>query len=157
MEEVVGRLLKEKNKKVAVYEDVTGGMLAERLQQASPSHFVEGIIGPGPAPMRRLLAFSRRGAKLDELAQEPSSLTGELAWCVRAQAESDLGLALHALPDPQDKTINMARGQTYVAVTDGKACKNMTYGVAGRSHPDRMRMSLSALELLRSALLEGIA
>lgn len=157
MEDVVGRLLKEKNKTIAVYEDLTGGLVAERLQKASSDRFVEGIIGAGPSSMRRLLKFSRRPGALDELLTEPSSLTDELAWAVRAQAESDLGLALHALPDPEEKVVNMARGQTFIAITDGKTFKNRMYTIAGKSLPDRTRMSLNAIELVRMALLEGLA
>lgn len=37
MENAVGRLLVEKDISIAAYEDLTGGLVAERLQQASPS------------------------------------------------------------------------------------------------------------------------
>ena len=36
MEHVVGKLLRAQQKSVAVYEDLTCGQLAERLQTASP-------------------------------------------------------------------------------------------------------------------------
>lgn len=156
IEEVVGRHLREKNKTVAAFEDLTGGLLAERLQQASSEHFVEGIITKGLTSMRRLLALSRLPERLDQLFQDPEALTNELAWAVRAQAGSDFGLALHAIPDPEDKTVNLARGQTFVAVTDGKSFKNHKYNVAGKSQQDRMRMTLNALELLRTVLLVGM-
>lgn len=157
IEDVVGRHLREKHQTVAAFEDLTGGLLAERLQQASSEHFVEGIIGKGSTSMRRLLAFSRRPDKPDNLLQDPEALTNELAWAVRAQAGSDFGLALHAIADPEDKTVNLARGQTFVAVTDGQSFKNQKYNVAGKSQQDRMRMTLNALELLRTALLAGMA
>jgi nicotinamide-nucleotide amidase len=156
MEDAVGKLLRQKDTTIAVYEDLTGGLVAERLQQASPEHFVEGIISNGQTSIRRLLAFSRQPGRVDELLREPVTLTDELAWAIRAQAKSDLGLALHAIPDPDDRAENLARGQTFISITDGTACKNRTYNLAGRGRPDRTRMSFNAMELVRLALLRGI-
>jgi nicotinamide-nucleotide amidase len=156
MEDAIGKLLREKDRTIAVCEDLTGGLLVERLQQAGSEHFVEGIIINGQTSIRRLLAFSRQPDCVDELLQEPVTLTNELAWAVRAQAESDLGLALHAVADPNDRAENLARGQTFISITDGAACKTRTYNLAGRGRPDRTRMSFNAMELARLALLEGI-
>src|SRR5687767_1110440 len=44
MENVVGKLLRERNKTVAVYEDVSCGLLAERIQTASAEHFLAGLV-----------------------------------------------------------------------------------------------------------------
>lgn len=157
MEDAVGRLLREKDSTIAVYEDLTAGMVAERLQQGSSEHFVEGIIGNSVTSIRRLLAFSRQPERVEELLREPVMLTDELAWAIRAKAESSFGLALHAVPDPDDKAENMAKGQTFISITDGKTSKNRTYGIAGKGRPDRTRMSLNAIELVRMAFLEGLA
>lgn len=154
MEVVVGKLMREKATTIAVYEDLTGGLVAERLQQASFEHFVEGTIGSGIPSIRRLLAFSRQPDRLDELLKEPEKLTDELAWAVRAQAKSHLGLALHAVPDLEDRSENMARGQTYISVTDGNSFKSRSTNMAGRGLPDRTRMSMNAIGLVRMALLE---
>ncbi len=156
MEDAVGRLLREKNFTIAVYEDLTGGLVAERLQQAATENFVEGIIGAGESSVRRILASSRQPDRVDELLSQPTELTDELAWAVRSQAKCHLGLALHAIADPTDKAENMAKGQTFISVTDGKGFKNRTTNMAGRGRPDRTRMSQNAMGLVRLALLEGI-
>ncbi len=156
MEDAVGRLLREKNFTIAVYEDLTGGLVAERLQQAATENFVEGIIGAGESSVRRILASSRQPDRVDELLSQPTELTDELAWAVRSQAKCHLGLALHAIADPTDKAENMAKGQTFISVTDGKGFKNRTTNMAGRGRPDRTRMSQNAIGLVRLALLEGI-
>ncbi len=156
MEDAVAKLMREKTRTIAVYEDLTGGLVAERLQQASVEHFVEGTIGAGIPSIERLLAFSRQPGRTHELLEDPVNLTNELAWSVRAQAKSDLGLALHGVTDPADKSENMARGQTFISITDGRNFKSRTTNMAGRGRPDRTRMSMNAIALVRMALLEGI-
>ncbi len=156
MEDVVGKLLRKKNDTIAIYEDLTGGLVGERLQQASPDHFLEGIIGNTPASERRLLDYSRRSDSLDRLSTDPAVLANELARAVRGQAEADLGLAVHGVRDPGDDAENLARGQTFISITDGESFKSRTYNMTGRGRPDRTRMSMNAMDLVRSALLVGI-
>ena len=156
MEDAVGGLLREKNTTIAVYEDITSGLVAERVQQASPEHFLEGIIGNSMTSVRRLLAHSRQPNDHDDLLGDQERLVDELAWAVRAFAEADLGLALHGVPEPGDMAENLAGGQTIVSVTDGKGFKSRSYNSAGRGRPDRTRMSLNAIALVRTALTDGL-
>jgi nicotinamide-nucleotide amidase len=153
IEGVVGKLLKDRNAKIAVYEDVTGGLVADRLLEASPDHFVEGITGNGIVTIRRLLTRSRGPG---DIPDGSDSLTRELASAVRLHAEADFGLALHGVPDPGDMAENLAGGHTVITITDGNGFRTRTYNTAGRGRPDRTRMSLNALELVRMALTEGL-
>ena len=158
MEDAVAALLGEGRKTVAVYEDVTGGMLAGRIQRASPHGFVEAVIGGTPASIRRLIAGSSTDAgEIDELMGDPARLCDELARTMRERTGADLGLALHGVPDESDSAENLARGQTYISVTDGETLRTLSYNSAGRSVPDRTRLSLNAMELVRETLLEGTA
>jgi nicotinamide-nucleotide amidase len=156
MEDATGDLLRDKDVNVAVYEDLTGGLVAERIQQASAEHFVEGIISNNLVSIRRLLSFSRKPNGIDSLFDNPESLTDELAWAVRVQSGSHFGLALHAVSDPSQRVENLASGETYISITEGKGFRRRKYNYAGRGRPDRTRMSLNAVELLRTALIEGV-
>ena len=156
MEDVVGALLRDRNATVAVFEDLTGGLVAERLLQASPEHFLEGIIGNEVTAVRRLV---RGPGPLDgpaELPSDPDQLANELAKAVRSHAGADLGLALHGVPEPGDMAENLARGRTVMSITDGSGFRTRAYNSAGRGKPDRTRMSLNAVELVRLALMEGM-
>ena len=156
IENTVGRLLREKQKTIAVCEDLTGGMVTDRLQEADRERFFEGIIYNGQTSLHRLLSHSRQAHRVDELLRDPQALANELAWAVREQAGSDLGLAVYSLPDLTDQSQNLARGQTFISITDGKGFKTRQYQMAGRGRPDRTRMSFNTLALVRLALLEGI-
>ncbi|MBM4255266.1 MAG: CinA family nicotinamide mononucleotide deamidase-related protein [Deltaproteobacteria bacterium] len=156
IEQTVGNLLREKKKTIAVCEDLTGGMVTDRLQEADRERFFEGIIYNGQTSLRRLLTHSRQANRIDELLRDPQKLADELAWAVREQAGSDLGLAVYSLPDLTDQSQNLARGQTFLSITDGKGFKTRQYQMAGRGRPDRTRMSFNAMALVRLALMEGI-
>ena len=156
METAVGRLLRDKNATIAAYEDLTGGLVSERLMQASEDHFVEGVIGNGTSSMRRLLAGYDAPGGIEALMADPEALTKELGHAVRARADADLGVAVHGVPDPADTSENLAAGQTFIVVTDGTSFKTRTYNTAGRGLPDRTRIALTSLNLVRLALAEGM-
>ena len=157
MEHVVGKLLRARQKSVAVYEDLSCGQLAERLQTASPELFAGGFISNLESATRALLSHGRDPERSDHLLQDPVALTDELAWSVRKQTGCDLGLALHAIADPTSDIQNLARGNTYISVTDGRRFMQRTTTMAGRGAYDRTRMTLNAIDLLRTALIEGLS
>jgi nicotinamide-nucleotide amidase len=157
MEHVTGRLLRENNQTVAVCEDLTCGQLAERMQTASLENFGTGFICNNEAALRALLKRSQDGKAIDQALKDPIALTDEMARAAREQSGCDFGLALHAIADPNSKIQNLARGQTYVSLTDGKSFLRRESTSAGRGAYDRSRMTLNAIDLLRTALLEGMS
>jgi nicotinamide-nucleotide amidase len=156
MEHVVGKLLRKQNKTVASCEDLTCGHLAERLQSASMDHFGAGFICNSEVAIRALLEKARQSKNVEVALKDPVALTDELAWAAREQSGCDFGLALHAIADPNSKIQNLARGQTYVSLTDGKRFVQRESMSAGRGAYDRSRMTLNAIDLLRTVLLEGL-
>jgi nicotinamide-nucleotide amidase len=150
MEDVVGRLLAERDLTIASYEDVTHGMVAERMQEATPERFIEAVVANGLSPIKRLLKGAAGGVPSD-----PVALADALAMAVRTQAGADLGVAVHGVPDPDDHAENLAKGQTYISVTDGANVRRRTFNLSGRGRPDRTRISLDALALVRAALIEA--
>jgi len=153
MEDSLGDLLTTAGKSVAVYEDITSGAVAHRLQDASLEKFVEGVIGNGLVSIRRLLS-STGVTDVETAMSEQESLTEELASSIRSHASSDLGIAVHGVPAEGQTTQNLGQGETYVAVTDGQTTRTREYNMAGRGGPDRNRLSLYAIGLLREMLLE---
>lgn len=156
MEFVTGQLLREKKQTVAVCEDLTCGQLAERMQTASNENFGAGFICNNEAALRAFLKRSLESGKIDDALKDPVALTDTMARAAREQSGADFGLALHAIADPNSKIQNLARGQTYVSLTDGNKFLRRESTSAGRGAYDRTRMTLNAIDLLRTALLEGM-
>lgn len=156
MEHVTGKLLRAKNKTVAVCEDLTCGQLAERVQSASMENFGAGFILNGEAATRALLKNACDDARTEEILQDPVALADEMAMAARRQAGCDLGLALHAIADPTSQIQNLARGQCYMSLTNGENFFRRESSSAGRGAYDRSRMTLNAIDLLRTVLLEEL-
>jgi nicotinamide mononucleotide (NMN) deamidase PncC len=135
---------------------LTCGQLAERLQTAGTDCFGAGFICNSEASIRALVKNVREPANVEVLLKDPVALTDELSRAARELSGCDFGLALHAVADPNSKIQNLASGQTYVSLTDGKEMLRRESATAGRGAYDRSRMTLNAMDLVRTALVEGI-
>jgi len=153
MEQVVGELMRKKDLSVAVYEDLTAGMLAERLQRASPEGFKGGIIG-GAGPFQDILSRLVDEGSEGQAEGDEAAVADRLALGVRAWGGADLGVAAHGVTEETQRE-NLASGRTYVALASESGLLRQTYEFAGRGEPDRLRASMNALEFLRLALLRG--
>ena len=152
MEDVVGKLLKAKGLSIAVIEDLTGGMIAQRLQQAARESLVEAMIAHTEEPLRRVLRHSRQPQRVEELLQDDAALTEELAYGIRIHSQADLGLAVRAIPDRTRTTQNLSPGTTYIAVADANGLHTREYNFAGRGNPDLTRITMHAMNLVRRTL-----
>jgi nicotinamide-nucleotide amidase len=156
MEHVVGKLLRAQKSTVAACEDLTCGQLAERLQIAGTESFGAGFICNSEASIRALIKNASELKNIDALLNEPVALTDELARATRELSGCDFGLALHAVADPNSKIQNLASGQAYFSLTNGKTFLRRESASAGRGAYDRSRMTLNAIDLLRTALVGGM-
>jgi len=129
-------------------------MLAERLRQASPDGFKQGVIGGGADSFHNVLSLVGEEGRVDELLKDESTLADRLALAVRAWSGADLGLASHGVVDDKAQRENLASGRTYVSLASDQGVRNRMYEFAGTGRPDRLRASFNALEFLRRALLE---
>jgi nicotinamide-nucleotide amidase len=152
MEDVVGKLLHAKAATIAVIEDLTGGMIAQRLQQAAHQSLIEAMIAHTEQPLRRVLRHSRHPERVEALLQDDNALTQELAYGIRVHSQADLGLAVRAIPDPTRATQNLSPGKTFIALADANGLRTREYNFAGRGNPDLTRITMYALNLVRRTL-----
>jgi nicotinamide-nucleotide amidase len=152
MEGVVGGLLSGRGLTIAVIEGLTGGMIAQRLQQVAHTSLAEAIIAHTEQPLRRVLRHCRQPERVEALLREDTLLTEELACGIRTHSRADLGLAVRVIPDPTRTTQNLSPGKTYMAVADEHRVHTREHNFAGRGAPDLTRITLYALNLLRRTL-----
>ncbi len=150
MEEVVGRLLIQRGRTVALAESCTGGLIGHRLTQ---------VPGSSAYLDRSVVCYSN-AAKTDMLGVQPeliqrhgavsAPVAEAMARGVRERSRTDLGLSVTGIAGPGGATDTKPVGLVYVALDagDGRpAVKEF------RFHGDRqvikLRSSQAALDLLR--------
>ena len=156
-------MLRSNHLTVASFEGLTGGLVAQHLQEADGMRFLQGTVGQQESTLRAVLAVNGGIDEKAVSATDPETLTGQLAAAVRAGAGADLGLAVLSLPDSgapaggssSSNSENLRAGNTCIAVADSQGISRRAYNFAGPGLPDRIRASLHALDLLRVTILES--
>ena len=91
MQDVVGELLRSKDLTVASFEGLTGGLVAQHLQEADGMRFLQGTVGQQGSTLRAVLAVNGEIDEKAVSATDPETLTGRLAAAVRAGAGETWG------------------------------------------------------------------
>jgi nicotinamide-nucleotide amidase len=149
MQSVVGELLRSRGLTVASFEGLTGGLVAQQLQEAGGSLFLQGAIGRQEAAVRGILEAGGLASRYAELQTDEAALTDELASAVRVRAGAGLGLAVHSVPDSRQATENLSAGRTFISVASQRGITRRRYNFAGPGLPDRTRTAIYSLDLLR--------
>ena len=153
--QVLGKLLRSRGLTVASYEGLTGGVIAQQLQDAGEEFFLQGTVGRQPGVLKSVLsAADESSLSLDRLMGDGAALADGLAAGVRAQTGAALGLAVHSVPEGVKPTENLNPGHTYISVSAAGGTWRRQYNFAGPGLPDRTRTALNALDLLRVTILQ---
>src|SRR5690606_18384093 len=122
LEAVVGKILKERNLKLAVAESCTGGLVSNLLTNISGSseYFERGIISYSNAAKVEILKvnediLAKHGAVSLEVARQ-------MAEGVKSTAGADIGLAITGIMGPTGATSGKPVGLVYIGICDDKVC-----------------------------------
>lgn len=153
IEGVVGELLARRDATVAVFEDLSGGAVAEMMRAAAGHRFIEAHVANSADSRGRLLADHQSA---HETAAQGMAHAGALARAIRQRSGATFGIAVHAVAasSPDGEVLNLAEGDAYLVVDDGDSASERHVRTAGDRAPDRRRAAMNALGLLRSRLLE---
>ena len=147
IESVVGAMLTARDGSVAVYEDMSGGAVAEVMRAAAMDGFLEAQVANTPDAIYRILGDdAARSAGMEKAVA--------LANAIRSRSGARYGVAVHCVAGGDEETLNLSEGDTYVAVVDGALKSTRHARTAGSKAPDRRRAAMQALGLLRSHLMQ---
>ena len=159
MTSILGELLDSKGLTLASYEGLTGGMVAQQLQEAAGDRFLQGTVGRHAGVLRNILASigqelaAGQEMAAEDLPSDGADLTIQLADGVRRHTGADLGLAIHSVPDAKADNENLRAGKTFISVASRDGTHSREYNFAGPGTPDRTRATMHALDLLRMTIL----
>ena len=155
MEEVIGRLLKEREMKLAVAESCTGGLLSARIVNVpgSSEYFVGGFVVYANELKTKLLsveeeAIKRYGAVSEEVCRQ-------MAVGALEETDADITLAITGIAGPKGGTPQKPVGLTYIALATDKRVIVEKFLFKGDRNENRFLATQWAMELLRQYLLSG--
>ncbi|MEJ2109645.1 MAG: competence/damage-inducible protein A [Acidobacteriota bacterium] len=153
MEEVVGHMLRESNKTIAVAESCTGGMLGMHLTRVAGSsdYFLGGIQCYSNASKLELCGvpaewLEKHGAVSAEVAEA-------LAQGVRKALHASIGLSITGIAGPGGGSEEKPVGLVYIGISDGNTTENRHRIMPGDRESVRERSTYLALSWLRRFLM----
>ena len=156
LEDVVGRLLKERELRIAVAESCTGGGLADRITNinGSSKYFERGIVTYSNAAKVELL-------KVDEdVMMEKGAVSAEVAMQmaegIKSTSGADIGVSLTGIMGPTGGVTDKPVGTVYIGYCDDKVCTSKRFQFGEDRIFNKNRATQAALEMVRRSLL-GIA
>lgn len=153
LEEVIGRLLKERDLKIAVAESCTGGGLSDRITNinGSSSYFERGVVTYSNAAKVELLkvdedTIMEKGAVSQEVAMQ-------MAAGIKSISGADIGISLTGIMGPTGASTNKPVGTVYIGYCDAKVCTAKRFQFGDDRILNKHRSTQAALEMLRRNLL----
>jgi nicotinamide-nucleotide amidase len=154
LEEIIGRLLLEKNKKLALAESCTGGLIGHRITNVSGSskYFLEGITTyTNEAKTKRLGVPESIIENYGAVSKETAIAMAE---GIRKVSGADFTLSVTGIAGPTGGTKEKPVGLTYIAISGEWVCECQQFIFPQDREKNKERAAQSALNLLRLELLK---
>jgi nicotinamide-nucleotide amidase len=154
LEAVVARLLKQKQRKVAVAESCTGGFLCQRLTNipGSSGYFDYGLITYSNEAKTTLLGIAAELIATHGAVSEP--VARAMADQTRKLANADYGISITGIAGPDGGTAEKPVGMVFIGVSDENQTTVNEFRFIGNRPRIRFASSQAALNLLRLRLLD---
>ncbi|MDQ3088275.1 MAG: competence/damage-inducible protein A [Acidobacteriota bacterium] len=153
MEEIVGKLLRERSETLSVAESCTGGLIGARLTDVAGSsdYFIEGAVVYANQAKIETLGVS---AELIEKYGAVSAPVAEaMASGMREKAKTDYAVSVTGIAGPTGGSEEKPVGLVFVGYADQAQIKSVKVNLPGDRYLIRWRASQFALDYLRRKLL----
>jgi nicotinamide-nucleotide amidase len=153
LEEVVGRLLKERELRISVAESCTGGGLADRITNVSGSskYFERGIVTYSNAAKVELLKVN------EDVILEKGAVSAEVALQMAEGIKSisgvDIGVSLTGIMGPTGAVTDKPVGTVFIGYCDDKVFTAKRFQFGENRILNKNRATQAALEMVRRNLL----
>lgn len=153
LEEVVGRLLIERDLRISIAESCTGGNIANLLTNISgSSNYLErGVVSYSNGSKVEMLkvdedTLEKYGAVSEEVAKQ-------MARGIKSISGSDIGLAVTGILGPTGATLQKPVGLVYISVCNDEECIAKKFLFGDDRILNKQRATQAALDTLRKFLL----
>lgn len=154
LEEVLGRLLRERGLSLSVAESCTGGLIADRITNVpgSSDYFERGIVAYSNASKIAMLQvppplLDAHGAVSREVAEA-------MALGIRSVSKTSIGLSTTGIAGPGGGTDQKQVGLVWIGYSDGNGTLALRFQFGEDRRRVKERAAQAALELVRRKLLK---
>ncbi len=149
MEEVVGNLLKENNKKVATAESSTGGLIISRLVNVpgSSSYVLGGVVSYANEVKINILNVNKED--IEKYGAVSETVAKQMVEGVRKLLKSDIAVSDTGIAGPTGYSDEKPLGLHYIGFSDGKNIKVYEEIFEGERNDVRLYISQFVLNLIR--------
>lgn len=154
LESVVGRLMREQNKTLALAESCTGGLVANRITNipGSSDFFRHGVVSYSNESKVNILEVQK--STLDRHGAVSSSCAKEMAQGVRRISRADYGLAVTGIAGPTGGTDEKPVGTVHVALASAQGSWEKKYFFPFKRDWFKLVVSSVAVDRLRREFLK---
>lgn len=153
LENVIARILTERELTIAIAESCTGGLIANMLTNISGSskYFERGVITYSNASKVELLKVNED--TLAEFGAVSLEVARQMAEGIRAISGTDLGLSVTGIMGPTGASNEKPIGLVYIGFCDDKVCTAKKFQFGEDRLLNKQRTAQAALEMVRRSLL----
>ncbi len=154
LEEVIGRLLKDRRATLSTAESCTGGMLGDRITSVSgsSSYYRGGIIAYDKHMKTQWLGVSK------DVIEKDGAVSGEvarqMAIGVRERFGTDFGMGITGIAGPGGGTKEKPAGLVYIACSDEHCAIAKRFHFPGGRELVREWSCVTAMDMLRRMMVE---
>ncbi len=153
LETVIGKLLIERNEKLAVAESCTAGLLSGQIvsNPNASKYFDRGVVTYSNESKIELLDVPK---EIIEKYGAVSTETAEImATNIREKAKVDYGVSITGIAGPDGGTEEKPVGTVFIAIAAKNGVKTHKYQLTNDREINRLRSVYAALGLLRKTIL----
>ncbi len=152
IEEVIGRLLKDRGWKLSIAESCTGGLIAHRITNVSGSseYFESGIISYSNEAKIELLSVNEGTIKAYGAVSSQTAIA--MAEGIRGLRNTDMGLGVTGIAGPAGGTASKPVGLVYIALSSPIHVECNEFRFYGDRETIKLKASEAALDIVRRQL-----
>ncbi len=154
LEEVVVKLLQQKNMTLALAESCTGGLVANRITDVpgASENLMYGVVSYSNEAKMKLLGVKEETLK--EYGAVSSQTAEQMAGGVRRILNTDIGVSITGIAGPGGGSKEKPVGLCYIGIALGESVEVHKLNFTGNRKRIKWNTSSRALDLLRRMLLE---